>query len=963
MIINKPYSSNTIMAVSYSSYSFMKSLASKVLLTNILILIALSQVQADETQTVSYTYNTQGLVETINGSRTDVNDITTYDYDTQGNRTKITNALGHITQITQFDASGRPLRLVDANQVVTLLTYHPRGWLATINVSGKLTTLTYDGVGQLIKQTRPNGGFTSYTYDEAHRLTDITDHLGNTIHYTLDLVGNHLKEETKDSAGILTRVLEQEYDKFSQLLLSISGVNNDTQRYQYDNNSNLIAQTDARQTPTDSTAAKTVDPLTLDNTSTSNYDALNRLIAQIHQQTATDTTDNISSTYQYNDLDQLTTVTDPNGGQTHYTYNIHGDLLQTDSPDTGITNYSYDETSNRKSMADARGITVNYQYDALNRLTFINYTDNIHDVTYTYDSCSNGIGKLCQIQDQSGVTQYSYDSWGNRLTESHLYQGNTYTTTYEYDSDNQISSIEYPTGHYINYIRNTLGQTVEIAHELQGIESSLSEQEYKADGQLSIQTLGNGLFNEYIYNLQGQLTDLYLANGDQTLWEKYYTYDANGNLLDDFQADLIREYEYDGINRLFFETKFENDILSLGIAHELDVNGNLFYQGIEGTNPEGYSSMYLAYNPNSNQLSDINSSPVQLDAIGNTLNNGQGKTYDYYPTGRLWKSYNAGIHKATYRYNSLGQRIEKIEHQTGGDQTTLYFYDQSGHLIAEYQNDQPKRGYVWLNDRPVAQVELGNNATGATIEKITYFSTDYLTTPRIGTDEQKNIIWRWESDAYGREVPQVFADYLGQSRDINLRFPGQYFDQETGLHYNYYRYYDPSTGRYITSDPIGLSGGINTYVYVGGNPLYYSDPFGLAYRSNLAIFGHGNVVNNNGANVGGYIVDTPTSNPNRGLPVFFGQPIPSGADVDFFYANGQWHKVKNGTVIVEPDPKDPCKVIVVDCLPSLWGFPCEYFPWDSPPPHSPWNTKPKIDAAKDYLNRSQNTGLPGLPVK
>ncbi len=90
----------------------------------------------------------------------------------------------------------------------------------------------------------------------------------------------------------------------------------------------------------------------------------------------------------------------------------------------------------------------------------------------------------------------------------------------------------------------------------------------------------------------------------------------------------------------------------------------------------------------------------------------------------------------------------------------------------------------------------------------------------------KYFVWRWESDAYGTETPITFLDYQGQVRTVNLRFPGQYYDQETGLYNNYYRYYDPSTGRYITSDPIGLQGGLNTYAYVAGNPLKYTDPFG-----------------------------------------------------------------------------------------------------------------------------------------
>jgi RHS repeat-associated protein len=89
------------------------------------------------------------------------------------------------------------------------------------------------------------------------------------------------------------------------------------------------------------------------------------------------------------------------------------------------------------------------------------------------------------------------------------------------------------------------------------------------------------------------------------------------------------------------------------------------------------------------------------------------------------------------------------------------------------------------------------------------------------------VVWQWQSDAFGNGLPNEDVDGDGVSVQVNLRFPGQYYDAESGLHYNYHRYYDPSIGRYITSDPIGLEGGLNTYAYVGGNPVNWVDPYGL----------------------------------------------------------------------------------------------------------------------------------------
>ena len=101
-----------------------------------------------------------------------------------------------------------------------------------------------------------------------------------------------------------------------------------------------------------------------------------------------------------------------------------------------------------------------------------------------------------------------------------------------------------------------------------------------------------------------------------------------------------------------------------------------------------------------------------------------------------------------------------------------------------------------------------------------YFHNDQLGTPQVVTDSQQQVAWKGEYDPFGKVTETV------NIVEQNIRFPGQYFDSETELHYNYYRTYDPNNGRYIESDPIGLDGGINTYAYVMGNPISFIDPSG-----------------------------------------------------------------------------------------------------------------------------------------
>ncbi len=119
---------------------------------------------------------------------------------------------------------------------------------------------------------------------------------------------------------------------------------------------------------------------------------------------------------------------------------------------------------------------------------------------------------------------------------------------------------------------------------------------------------------------------------------------------------------------------------------------------------------------------------------------------------------------------------------------------------------------------PVTVVVSGT----AVAQQLYYIHSDHLNTPRVITDSANNVVWRWDnSEPFGNNLP------VSQGFEFNLRFPGQYFDKETNLHYNYFRDYDPSTSRYIESDPIGLFGGINTFTYAANQPTRYTDPRGL----------------------------------------------------------------------------------------------------------------------------------------
>jgi len=167
----------------------------------------------------------------------------------------------------------------------------------------------------------------------------------------------------------------------------------------------------------------------------------------------------------------------------------------------------------------------------------------------------------------------------------------------------------------------------------------------------------------------------------------------------------------------------------------------------------------------------------------------------------------------TYTYNVLGQRIKKIN-QNG--LATSFHYGPDGELLFEVDQAGNTKAYVWLNGRPLARID--NN------QQIYYYHVDHLGTVLSMTDATTGaVVWKGYYEPFGSATVRPVSTI-----ENNLRLPGQYYDRETGLHYNYFRDYDPSTGRYVEADPIGLNAGPNVYAYVEGKPLTQIDPFGLA---------------------------------------------------------------------------------------------------------------------------------------
>ncbi|WP_051711545.1 RHS repeat-associated core domain-containing protein [Andreprevotia chitinilytica] len=532
------------------------------------------------------------------------------------------------------------------------------------------------------------------------------------------------------------------------------------------------------------------------------YDALNRLSQQTNP--AGDVT-----TFSYDANNHLVSVTDPKGFTTSYTYDGFDNLLKLVSPDSGTTNYVNDAAGNTTQKTDARGKTTQYQYDSQNRIININYGDQTQ--TFSYDTAANGVGKLGSFTDADGSTSYSYDAQGHTTQVSRTANvgGNALTQTvgYSWLSGNRIQTITYPSGLTVTYGWNkaTLTSVTVNGQPLASNivwSASIGAQGWSwANGQTWARAADN----------IGRIAGLKLGDAIRV-----NSYDNVGNvstISDTAYSTLNQNFRYDVLDQLLV-----GNVDGVTFYYGYDKNGNRDYAS------NGRSATYFQYDPASNKLLNTtgnNGATYQYDAVGNQTQ--AGNMISTYNNADRLSQVQVGSAITLYSYNALGQRVQK----TNANGTIRFVYDEAGHLLGEYDaTGKAIQEMVWLGDLPIAAVRPTADPANP---KIYYVWADQLGTPRQVTDPVSNaVVWRWDGEAFGNSLPNQDPANTGTSFIYNLRFPGQYYDAETGHNYNLNRDYDPQNGRYLTSDPLGLAGGsFSTYAYVGNRPTGTVDPSGL----------------------------------------------------------------------------------------------------------------------------------------
>jgi len=752
-------------------------------------------------RTTTFAYNgPYGQTSEIDGSRTDVSDITTFEYyaddpalyQHQGMLLRITGPEGIVQRDNlQYNSQRQLIAETRPNGLLVTYDWEPNtdrmaAITETVGTESRTTSWTYLLTGELETFTQPDGSTLSYEYDEARRLVRIVDTLGNSIDYNLDTEGNVLNESTYDPDNLLAKSITRSFDVYNRLDVITQA--NESLDYDY---------------AADGTLAKEVNGNAVETQYS--YDELKHLTTTMGDAIGTDPDTAATQTdLNYDGQNNLTAVIDPLANTTTYTHDDLGDRVSRVSPDTGITTFNYDDAGNRTQVSDAKGQHFVYTYDALNRPTLIDAPGSDDDIVYHYDSCANGLGKLCSLARGANTTTYAYNGFGNVVSMDQDVQTDAAlvgaSLDISYDSHGRMQTIVYPGNTSITYGYDAVGNVNQLTLNRNGLITELiSNVTYQAFGPLKALTLGNGLTKSIDRDLASRIIAI-----NDPVYDAAFSYDANGNIL--YQSRNVGDLDtgYDALDKLTTATGPLDSY-----AYSYDRNANRLTDSLNGT------STNYDYEADSNRLTQTGLDPVILDANGNTTQL-RSMTLDYSPDNRL-----IAANDSTYGYNGIGERVLK----TTASKTTVYHYGLQGQLMAELNDSgQLEKAYIYLNGQPLAVLDYATDPSGV----LYYSHNDHLGTPQGLTDQSGTIVWLADYSPFGLAAVNDDPDLDGNPVTFNLRFAGQYFDGESGLHYNYFRDYDPTTGRYVQSDPIGLGGGLNTYVYVMNNPSKFIDKYGLS---------------------------------------------------------------------------------------------------------------------------------------
>ncbi|MFJ7148708.1 putative T7SS-secreted protein [Streptomyces sp. NPDC100445] len=716
---------------------------------------------------------------------------TTFEYDAYGNLTRVVRPDGREAR-AEYNGLGLPVKVIDPAGTVIHQTYDERGNRTSVtDAAGRTTRFGHTDAGHLTTVTDAMGNTTRVVTDRAGLPLEITDPLGAVTRYERDALG--LPTAITGPTGATTLLTWS----VEGLLTRRTAPDGTTETWTYDGEGNCTSHTDP-----------------LGGVSRFEYTHFDLLTARTGP-------DGVRHEFDHDTELRLTRVTNPQGLTWTYEYDAAGRLRSETDFDDRVLSYAYDPAGRLASRRNALGEEVTFERNALGQVT--RRTVAGRTTTYAYDLTD----RLAAATGPDGTTLTLLRDRHGRL-RSETVDGRT--LTYTYDAADRRTGRTTPTGAVSIWSHDAAGRRTGMVASGRAIDFT-----YDDAGRELIRRIGGTVTLEHTFDALGRLTTQSVTGThDRTAVRRAYTYRADGNLtgIEDHltgprRVGLDAAGRVTAVHAAGWTERYAYD----EAGNQTRASWPADHPGAEAVGPRTYAGT---------RVTRAGNVRYEHDALGRvtlrrkTRLSRKPDTWRYTwdaedrltsvvtPDGTQWR----------YTYDPLGRRTAKFRLADDGEtvrERVDFTWD--GTTLCEQTTTSADLPHpvtlTWDHDgpRPLAQTERVLHADDPQREVDSRFFaivTDLIGTPSELVDEQGDVAWHTRSTLWG-----TTAWSRSSTTYTPLRFPGQYYDPETGLHHNYFRHYDPETARYLTPDPLGLTPSPNPSTYVL-NPHVWADPLGLS---------------------------------------------------------------------------------------------------------------------------------------
>ncbi len=797
-----------------------------------------------------------------------------YTYNSYGRVTRATNMRGYNTNFTY-----------DTYYLYPSVTTNPKGYTVSTEydyATGQMTSRTdengitsetaYDGLGRVTTVSVPNpttgtlSTLSTSTYDDTSTPTSVstTSTVGTVTSESVtyfDGFGRTVQSNTLAEGGVYTTV-----DTFYDSLGNVS-----QQSLPYETSSSTFGRDDSEYGVT-STYDALNRPLTVtsptgttsysysqwENTVTDansvskvyNYDSAGHLLS-VEEQNDGDT---YTSTYEYDPLGQLITLTDAQGNERNFDYDSLGrklsqeDLHDPSETSFGTWTYTYDKNNNLLTQTDPSGQVITWAYDSLDRVSYEDWdtSTTTRNVIYTYDTATRGKMHLYQVSVGTGAEYIhrfqTYDYLGNPTKDTYYIMKPGLTTYNYYDFFNTYDLLSrttqtiYPANMLkINYKYNALGAVESIDRGATGTDYVVSDFDYSPMGQVESITYANGVTvtNTYdpaeAYRLTNKTATGTYNSTTGSVQDLTYTYDSVGNITGIVDSSITPTnktltYTYDDLNRLLTAASSGLSAGDYSESYTYDEVGNMTYKsdvgtmtytgtGSGGTNPHAVTS--------------VNGTAYTYDDNGNLTSNG-AHTYSWDKRNRLSSS-----GSKTFYYDGGGSRYKTVDSSSGTNEYTYYVSPLYELRDGTTTDDGNPTYYIFAGGQRVAALEDTDADGNLENTERSYYVQDHLGGTALVTDSTGIVTQLYDYYPYGSEL--LDSQPTGADVPSEHSFTDKELDDDLGLYYFEARWYDSSIGRFSGQDPAQWNQvekllvdpqQLNFYTYSRNNPVVFIDENG-----------------------------------------------------------------------------------------------------------------------------------------